>query len=242
MITVCIPTYNGEKYIEEQLHSILRQLSSDDQVVISDDGSNDKTIEKIRAIADSRIEIYINRKQINRYRGIFDIIFKINRNMQNALKHAKGDYIFLADQDDIWLDNKVERIVEELKDADCIIHDCVVINDTKKVISESFFDNYIKPNPTIVGTFIQSPFMGCCMGFKSNVLKKSIPFPSFPIEHDTWIGLCALKIGKVKIINDKLINYRRHELNVSPCTIENKNSLWVKLKRRVYILWGYLFY
>ncbi len=241
MISACVLTYNGAKYIREQLVSILSQLGEKDQVIVSDDGSSDRTLEIVRELCDSRIEIYRHEPIISSYVGVFNVMYLINRNMNNALKYAKGDYIFLADQDDIWLDGKVSKLVEILNSGvDCVVHDCKVINDSLEVISDSFYD-YLPPHRGFWGTLIRSSFMGCCMAFNRKVLERAYPIPTLPIEHDTWIGLCALKVGGVKIIDDKLILYRRHSDNVSSCSEGSRNSLYIKIKRRFYMLWCFLF-
>ena len=95
MISVCIATYNGEKYLREQLDSILPQLAESDEVIVSDDGSTDGTIDLITSLNDPRIKIVSNSGRKG-YVG----------NFENALKHTTGDYIFLSDQDDIWYPNK----------------------------------------------------------------------------------------------------------------------------------------
>ncbi|MDE5758415.1 MAG: glycosyltransferase, partial [Allobaculum sp.] len=92
MISVCIATYNGERYIETQIRSILDQLNEDDEIIISDDSSTDRTLDIIRSLNDSRIKLFAGNKFHSR-----------TFNFENALKQATGDFIFLSDQDDIWL-------------------------------------------------------------------------------------------------------------------------------------------
>ena len=89
MISVCMATYNGEKYLREQVGSILTQLGENDELVVSDDGSTDSTIDILKSYNDPRIKIFINTGRHG-----------VNSNFENALRHADGDYIFLSDQDD----------------------------------------------------------------------------------------------------------------------------------------------
>ena len=103
MISVCMATYNGEKYIELQLRSILPQLSEDDEVIVSDDASTDQTLDVVRRLNDNRIKI-VHHETDHGY----------TRNFENALKYAKGDYIFLSDQDDEWLPEKVQVTLQAL--------------------------------------------------------------------------------------------------------------------------------
>ena len=112
MISVCMATFNGEKYIKEQIQSILNQLSLDDEVIISDDGSSDKTLEVINHINDKRIKVFTNTHKHG-----------FTHNFENALNHANGEYIFLSDQDDIWAEEKVNKVMESLIYNDLVIHD-----------------------------------------------------------------------------------------------------------------------
>ena len=98
MISVCMATHNGERFIREQIVSILRQLGPMDEVVVSDDSSTDGTTQVLRSLSDGRIRILHHQPR------------RITDNFENALKSAKGDYIYLADQDDIWVDGRVAAV------------------------------------------------------------------------------------------------------------------------------------
>lgn len=121
MITVCIATYNGSRYIRQQLLSILPQLAETDEIVVSDDGSTDDTSEIVRSIGDKRIRIVDNRKgeggkhyhkekdgkHYHKEEGGKNALSNsLTQNFENALRHAKGDYIFLSDQDDVWMETR----------------------------------------------------------------------------------------------------------------------------------------
>ena len=110
MISVCIATYNGGKYIRQQIESILPQLDATDEIIISDDGSTDDTLLQIEALSSSLVRVY---KHTNR--------LGYTRNFERALTYAKGDVIFLCDQDDIWLPNKVEMCMKELTNSDLVV-------------------------------------------------------------------------------------------------------------------------
>ena len=96
-ISVCIATFNGEKYISSQLDSILNQVVPVHEIIISDDMSTDNTIEIIKNCNNPIIKIFINKERLG-----------VAKNFENAIKHANGDFIFLCDQDDIWLKNKTQ--------------------------------------------------------------------------------------------------------------------------------------
>ena len=118
-ISVCMTTYNGENHIAEQLESILKQLNGNDELIISDDGSSDKTIEIINEFKDTRIRLFLNS-----FRNII-------LNFEFALSKATGSIIFLSDQDDIWYDNKVSELVKILKKYDLVYTNASVFNETK---------------------------------------------------------------------------------------------------------------
>ncbi len=224
-ISVCIPTYNGEKYIKEQLASILVQLSELDEIIISDDSSTDTTLEIIKSLQDPRIKLIEN----NTFKSpIF--------NLENALKHASGDVIFLADQDDIWELEKVNTTLEKLKYSDLVVSDCSLIDASENLVNTSFYA-LNKTKSGYVNNLIKNGFLGCCMAFNTKIKKSVLPFPKNIAMHDIWIGLTASLVGKVDFIEDKLIRYRRHEDNFSYTSTKSKFSLSYKLIYRIYFLY-----
>ena len=164
-ISVCMATYNGEKYIKEQLESILSQIGENDEVIISDDSSTDNTVEIIKAFSDNRIKIFENQKF--KY-PIF--------NFENALNNATGDIIVLSDQDDIWKVNKIETIKKYMHNYDLVLSDATIIDEYGNLIKESFY----KLNNSRMGfiqNIIKNSYLGCAMGFNRKILEKnSIPF------------------------------------------------------------------
>ncbi|KIM06024.1 MAG: alpha-L-Rha alpha-1,3-L-rhamnosyltransferase [Sulfurovum sp. AS07-7] len=219
-------TYNGEKYIKEQLNSILVQLGVDDEVIVSDDGSSDRTVEIIKSFNDSRIKIYNNSKE----KGY-------TRNFENALEKASGDIIFLSDQDDVWVKNKVSRMVEILKDYDFVVSDNSIVNENLEVINKSHFEVY-KTSRGFIKNLLLPRYVGACMAFKKNVLEKSLPFPGNAklCVHDYWISLIAEVYFKSYKLDEQLLLYRRHGANASSGGEKSKNSLSHKLKVRLYTL------
>ena len=219
MISVCIASYNGEKYIKAQLQSILKQLGDDDEIIISDDKSIDKTRSIIQSFCDSRISL-IDGPQLGAM-----------KNFENALLHSKGEYIFLSDQDDVWLDDKVSLMLANLERFDLVLSDCRVVDSNLNVINPSYF-SVLRPRTGVVNNIIRNHYLGCCMAFKRSVLKYALPFPNNVIMHDIWIGLCADAFGKVGIINQPLMLYRRHDNTVSFAAGVSKNSLSFMVKYR----------
>jgi len=219
-ISVCMATYNGEKYIAVQLESILKQLSESDEVVISDDSSTDNTIDIIKNFKDKRIRLY----EHNRF---YSPIF----NFENALKKASGDIIFLSDQDDIWLDDKVAVMTKLLLSYDLVVSDCILIDGSGAVLNDSFFE-LRGSKAGVIHNLIKNCYVGCCMAFNRKILEKALPFPKAIPMHDMWIGMIGELFGKTYFCKEKLVKYRRHCKNESPEIGKSKFGILRKLSFR----------
>lgn len=224
-------TYNGEKFIAEQLNSILIQLGPHDEVIISDDGSTDRTIQIVQELNDKRIKIFYHIK--NKFMGSLNSrnLVYATSNFENAIKKASGKYIFLSDQDDIWENNKVTKMIEGLKTYDLVMSNFSIINEFGETTSRSFF----KKDPirrSLFCNIITFRFQGCTMAFKKSILVKCIPFPNKLIAHDAWLGCLISFYGKYKFINEPLIKYRRYKSNVSTATGKSNNSIIFKISYR----------
>ena len=227
MISVCMTSYNGEKYIKQQICSILSQLSQQDELIVSDDGSTDSTIQIIKDINDPRIRMI----EGPRNHSIID-------NFEHVLHDAKGDIIFTADQDDIWHPQKVDTCLKYLQEADCVISDCQVVNSNLEIIYPSFY----AVNNTRYGKWynllIHNGYLGCCMAFKKEILQYALPFPPQIPQHDIWLGNVAAFKFKTLFINNKLIDYRRHENNKSTTSEKSRSTIVEKFHYRWNIIKG----
>lgn len=219
MVSVAMASYNGEKYIRQQLESVLMNLSEDDEIIISDDGSSDRTIEVIESLCDDRIKIVKGPGK------------GINQNFANAVKNCSGDYIFLCDQDDIWYENKVRTVISAFQQNNCILieHDAVVVDSNGKVIYESFF-NHRRVRTGLMKNIIRNAYHGCCMAFKSELKDLIFPIPDSGCLHDQWIGLIAELHGKTMFLHEILMEYKRHGDNASsfehyPFGVQLKNRI-----------------
>ena len=221
MISVCIASYNGERFIREQIDSILRQLSSDDEIIVSDDGSTDDTISIINSIDDKRIRIIEGPRK-----------HSPTLNFECAMKEAKGDYIFLADQDDVWKSNKVEVCMKWLQKYDCVVSDAEVTDSNLNTLYPSLYAIMQVRQGRIYNTIWKNGYTGCCMAFRRNVLNASLPFPKNIPMHDIWIGNVAAYKYNMKFIPDKLIMFRRHNETISCNGKGSKYSIWQQMKFR----------
>ena len=201
-VSVCIATYNGEKFIKQQIDSIISQLAEDDEIIISDDSSTDSTIKIIESFNDNRIKLYQNQKFRNP-----------SFNFENAIKNSNGNFIFLADQDDLWKSNKVIKMVEKLEEGfDLVVSNAIIGDENLKTIKNSYFE-WRNSKTGIFKNFYKNSYLGCCMAFKKSILTKVLPFPKHIPMHDIWIGMIAEIYYKPTFFDEKLIIYRRHSQN-----------------------------
>lgn len=219
-ISVCIASYNGEKYIKEQVDSIINQLTASDEIIVSDDGSTDKTLEILEGYNDSRIKVFKN----NGKHGY-------THNFENALKQSSGDYIFFSDQDDVWLPNKVETILPYLQNDNLVVGDAYITNNDLEIqgrISEwrTYKKGYFR-------NLYKSVYMGCTNAFTKKIKEYCLPFPKNIVAHDNWIGLlCELKFNVVYLQDPPLILYRRHQSNASGAGSKSSKSFIFMLSYR----------
>jgi glycosyltransferase involved in cell wall biosynthesis len=230
-VSVCVATYQGERYISLQLRSILDQLSAEDEVILVDDGSEDGTCDKILALRDPRVRVIRNAEN----QGVL-------RSFETALSISSGEIVFLSDQDDLWLPKKVEKILEIfLHDPDLMLvaSDAILIDENGTTIGDSFYAQRGRFQPGLWSNLLIGKFHGCTMAFRSSVLRSALPFPpAKEVHHDTWIGcINALIGGKTKYISEPLVAYRRHSTNVTGRT---RLSTYTRLKVRSLLVLGLL--
>lgn len=218
MISVCLATWNGGSYIEDQIRSVLDQLSEIDEVVIADDGSSDDTLARIMAFADARVRVLTPA-------GRLGVIGTIER----ALTAARGEIVFLCDQDDIWLPGKVERCCAALLKHPLVVTDCRVVDAALQPLHVSFFA-LRRSGPGVLRNLWKNSYLGCCMAFRRELLADALPFPAGIPMHDMWLGLLAEFRGGTVFLSEQLLLYRRHGANVSD-TAGRSRAGWLRQLR-----------
>jgi glycosyltransferase involved in cell wall biosynthesis len=230
MISVCMATHNGARYIKEQLDSILMQLNSGDEIIISDDHSSDETISIIESYHDRRIKILKQAARIG-----------VARNFEASLSQSKGDIIFLADQDDVWAVSKIEIVTRYLQHHDLIVSDCAIVDQGLNTKFDSFYSIH-GSRKGFLKNLVKNSYMGCCMAFNRKLLKKALPFPADIPMHDQWLGMIGELHFRVRFINEVLVHHRKHEKNGSSTARESHLSLSKKLTHRYQVLKNIMFH
>lgn len=225
-ISVCMAVYNGANYIKMQLDSILPQIGIHDELIISDDNSTDNTLEIISNYNDNRILIFTNENE----KGY-------SKNFENAISKSTGDIIFISDQDDVWLDNKVAIMLKALEKSSLAVHDASIVDDSLNLVSKSHFELF-NVKSGFLNNFLKTRYIGACMAFKREVLKKAFPLPENQklCAYDYWLTLVAEYYYSVELVKEPLIKYRRHFSNASTGGQKSTNSLMKKISVRMYCL------
>ena len=208
--SVCIATFNGGKYIRQQLLTILLQLDGNCEIIISDDSSTDNTLAEIEIIGDPRIRILRNQTFSN---PIY--------NFENCISHAAGGIIFMSDQDDLWHPHKVEAMSEVFRnnpDVTLVASDAQIINEKSELVSDTFYPSRAKFSSGVIQNIVKNRFLGCTLAFRRSILDVILPFPPHLPMHDSWIGILNQLYGRVYFVNVPLILYRRHSQNFTSST------------------------
>ena len=213
-IDILLTTYNGEKYLKEQIDSILNQTYTNFRLLISDDCSKDSTIKILKEYEqkDNRIKVFLQEKNLGYV-----------KNFEFLLTKVENEIYALSDQDDVWNNDKVEKTYKKLKeeDADLVFTDLEIVNEKLKTINSSFNDymflsrkikKYYKDYRL---QYLYNCITGCTLMSKKKYLEKIIPIPmdSKYVIHDTWIGLIVALNGKIAYLDEATIKYRQHGNN-----------------------------
>lgn len=229
MISVCMATYNGERFLRRQIETILPQLAPGDELVIADDSSTDGTLSILAEFAavDPRIRLFTGN-------SFSSPIF----NFEFALKQAQGEIIVLADQDDVWLENKLavvrERFASRPAGPFLIALDGYVVDEAEQVITDSIFAR-LHAGPGFLKNLWDNRYLGCCLAFNRALLDVALPFHRRIPMHDMWLGqLCEL-VGTTEFVPVKTILYRKHGASLTDFKIEFRPLL--QIKRRAVLAW-----
>ena len=220
MISIAVCTYNGEKYIAEQLESLAGQTLRPDEVIVSDDASTDKTLHIVRVFADKApfvVRIYSHAVRQG-----------ASLNFSEAIQACQGEYIALCDQDDVWLPEKlaksmaVMQVLEAQKGVKCplLVHtDLYVVDHERKMRQLSMMKaqgiyHEAEPLSAMQVLLVQNFVTGCTILLNRALCESALPIPPEVVMHDWWLALVATSMGGIGFVDEPLVLYRQHGNNV----------------------------
>lgn len=218
-LSVCMATFNGARFLEAQVDSILRQLGPLDELLVSDDGSTDRTPEilagygeRLRVVGTSRVG------------GVVP-------NFERALAAATGELVALSDQDDVWLEGRVALIRQRLSGSTLVAMNGVLVDEALKPLGRTVFQQVGVPGG-FLRTLAVNRYVGCCMAFRRELLAAALPFPPRVAAHDWFIALVAERLFDVTHDDRPLLLFRRHGRNASTTGARSANGLRARLAMR----------
>ena len=201
LVTILLSTYNGERYLEKQLNSLISQTYNNIEILIIDDASTDNTRLILKQYQDNdKISISLN--EINK---------GFTQNFSDSLQLCKGEFIAFSDQDDIWDKKKIETLIDSIGLNDVIYHDSSFIDENGRGSGKSLrsFHNFVKGDcsPLLI---YQNASSGHAMMIRQSFIARFTPIPEY-IYHDWWISFCASCYGTITFVENKLVYYRIHK-------------------------------
>lgn len=214
LVSIALCTYNGEKYLEEQLDSLIGQTYPNLEIIVVDDCSKDQTLSILKDYAERfpRLSIFQNESNLGYI-----------KNFEKAILLCKGDFIALSDQDDIWSIHKIELQMDAVGNSLLIYHDSEFIDQQGMPLHKKMSDliNMIQGDNFKPLLFFNSVSGHACL-FSRELIQHTLPFPK-GLFHDRWLAFAATNLGEIKYLDRALVNYRQHE---------NSDTNILKLERK----------
>jgi glycosyltransferase involved in cell wall biosynthesis len=228
LVSVVLCSYNGGKYLAEQVDSILRQDYRPLELIISDDASTDNTRDVFKQYeTNPAIRIFYQEKNIG-----------LTRNFAFAAEKTNGQLIAFSDQDDIWLENKITKLVTAIGDGPLVYSDSLLVDEQGKSMGKKLSDlKRMYTGDDSRGYVLYSCVWGHGMLITRELLKRSLPMPG--VHHDIWIAFLAFQNGGIKYLDEVLTHYRQHSHSTSQTlpgkkSVRIKNSRFTEYKKKLY--------
>jgi glycosyltransferase, family 2 len=229
-IEILLATYNGEKYVGEQIDSIINQTYNNWELLIRDDNSKDRTLEILKEYEkkDKRIKVIEDKK------GNLGFV----KNFEELLNNSKEDWVMFSDQDDYWLENKIEKYVailntssEDILKKPMLIHsNSFICDDNLEIIKDEFINSKIANKYNEDDFYFAYFVQGSTVLINRAIIDLALPFSKNVTVHDRYFHLLAEFLGKRIFINESLIKYRQHSNN----KIGAKSSVISKILKKRY--------
>lgn len=206
LVSIVLCVYNGEVFLKQQIDSILEQTYTEFELLILNDNSSDSSNELIEQYLrkDTRIRYFKNETNLG-----------FNRNFENGFRLSQGELIAISDQDDIWIPNKIEELVQNLGDHILIYSNSELIDkDGTKLNARLDLDLIHVDNPSYKSFLNDNFITGHTCLFKKELLNYALPIPEEIYFYDWWLGFTASYVGKIKYLKKVLTLYRIHDRSV----------------------------
>ncbi|WP_371818153.1 glycosyltransferase [Pseudarthrobacter sp. C4D7] len=228
---MCMAAYNGERHIKEQIDSILPELGPNDEVIVVNDCSTDNTSAVVASVRDSRIRLIeagVNRGYVATF--------------ERALGEARGEFVFLSDQDDVWLPGRVERMIAALDGKGMVVSNCKHFDGA----TGAFHEIRLRAKDSthhlrnILGIVVGYRLhWGCAMAVRRNLLEQALPFPHYMNEsHDQWLATVGNVNRSIVYLEEDTILHRLHGENLTPHGIRSASKIVrarIAFLRNVYV-------
>lgn len=214
-IDILLATYNGERFLAAQLDSIIGQTYGDWRLLARDDGSTDETVDILRAYAGDHPGKILLIEDGDKGLGA-------SGNFERLMGHSKADYAMFCDQDDVWLPDKIDRLLNAMRDLEkqhgtaipLLVHsDLRVVGPDCEELQPSFFAYQgIEPSfgRCVNRLLVQNVVTGCASMFNRSLLERALPIPAEAMMHDWWLALVAAGFGRVRHVPETTVWYRQH--------------------------------
>ncbi len=214
LISIVVSTYNGEKFLKEQIDSIIEQTYPNLEIIIADDASTDNTRKII-----SGYQSYPSIKIIYRENNI-----GYSQNFYEAAISASGDYIAFSDQDDIWLPEKITTLYHAIVNHFLVYSNSELIKENKEYIGKKLSDvRKMGDVKSTIGFFLDNVAWGHTILIKKELLKYFLPLPQ-NVEYDKWLAVLATCLTGIKYVDEPLTLYRQHFTSITKTIIEKSSG------------------
>ena len=204
LVSIAMASYNGEKYISQQIDSILHQTYPNIEIVIVDDGSRDGTLEVVQQYVSQFPFVHVYRNAENS---------GITKTFESAIKKCKGEFIALSDQDDIWVEHKIQTLLDAIDGYDAVFSDSILVDENGNSLGKKF-SSMIRMNTVTNGArfLLSNTVPGHTIMMKRSFAETLYPFPA-NVFFDLWISFNAASGKGIKFVDDTLVHYRQHTSN-----------------------------
>ena len=225
LISICMATYNGEKYLQEQIESIINQSYKNFELIIQDDSSTDNTLQILQKYTNlPNVSIFLNKTNLGYI-----------KNFETVLQRAKGTYIAIADQDDIWNKNKLEILLQNIQNSTLIYSNSLLIDaegkSLNKTLSQKLKNNFISSKEPL-NFLYDNTVSAHAVLFRKELLAYLAPLPTY-LYFDQYIAILAASLNGVKFIDKNLVDYRQHSTNTLSQNKKQKLSLLQKIRNKL---------